>query len=354
MSPNSLNVLCSNSVTSDLPTSIRIICDLLRAGISEVCYHRNLLPDACFTDVVLNGIHGQTFACKLAVGSPMAGPKDSTEFGGDVINSWCIEVGRLLVTQKSAVSRVTFGFSPDEDLSVVLEEYLFDIDVRGSAPPQSGNSCQYQAMDIMEYLSCLVRTFDPVPWMHGVPMYMFVKAYLADGTYSSDTYLLTEASAGKNHGISYYDHETFGMKIGTLRTAHHSVTVGVCSVLDSVTDPKKKPLPFHERIPDNLGMCSSIENATDAPSPFQYRRMETPRSTRKKMLSDDMKKLQASPTSSSLDTGMTRGSNEDSMMTSDISYTDIGSKRNATADTKKSLKKRGKRLAALLSTAIRR
>lgn len=342
-----LEALCANSMKSDMPTSIRVICDLIRAGISEACYHRNIIPEKCFTEIILNGVRGQTFACKLAVGSAKAGPKGPTGLSGDTIHNWCKEIGRLLMSQKSAVSRVTFGFSSVEDISIVLEEYLFDINVRGVAPPQSENSCQYQAMDILESLSFLVRTLDPIPKRKEGSVYTFVKVYLAEGNAPAVTNLLTEASEKYNHGISYYDQGTFQMRIGTLRTAHHSVTVGVCSALDSVTNPSKEQLAIHERVPDNLGMCSSVENATDVPSPFQRGTLGTPRSIKGKMLSDAMQKLQASPPSSSLDFERLPESNEGSMMTDEMSCMDITAKRHGNA--KESLKrKRGGRLAGLL------
>lgn len=362
-----LDALCSNNMKLDMPTSIRIVCDLIRAGISEACYYRNILPVQCFREVVLNGVRGQTFACKLAVGSPKTGSNATTALGGDVINNWCKEIGRTLIAQRSsgAVSRITFGFSSVEDISVVLEEYLFDIDVRGVAPPQSQNSCQYQAMEILESLNFLVRTLDPIPGSSEngkpIPLYTFVKVYLTDAENrapaSIGSTLLTEASKEYNYGVSYYDKIAFQMKIGTLRTAHHSVTVGVCSALDSITDASKDQSLAQERVPDNLAMCSSLEIPTEGPSSMQKgtpmgKRMETPRSVRGKELPGVLKKLRASPPSSSIDYETESESHERSMMVDDVSFQDNPGKEQSAAINTTRKRRRGGRLAGLLSSPL--
>lgn len=381
--PYSLHGLCSKGVSSDRTTSVRIVCDLIRAGISEVCHSRNILPLDCFREVLLHGNCGQTFVCKVAYRSCQGGPAATNVLGGDVIDTWCQEIGRMLLSAKSPedIARVTFGFSSVSNISVVLEEYLFDICGPGIA---SSAPCQHQAMEILQSLQFLAQTLDPVPKSTikdgQMPLYTFVKVYLADKpsteTSSRDrrSRVFTDASKRTNHGISYYDRMPFQMKIGSLSAAHYTVSVGVCSALDSITDDgigchAYGQMPGHERVPDNLGMCSSVDNATDAPSSVQRGihiggKMETPGSVKGKVVmmrsnaTMAAKRLQASPTSSS--SIMT--ASDDGSMTSDDTTTSQGDatnhqrkrRKNAIEQLEKGQKRpRPGRLAGLLAKSTR-
>lgn len=251
MVENSLSTLGSLQHSSSLSKaqSAEAICELIFAAISEICYSRNILPLSSFADVCIRG--QDNFMSKVV----REGESELAKY----VYAWCKDIGPSI--RKDYVIRVSFGISDVEDLKTILEEYMFHIDLNPtiSLSAGSGNQIQAQTIDILQSMNLLAQTLDPMP-VHK-PLYAFIKLYHSDSCPKSHiVHGLSPASIEQNNGISYYESNPFQMKIGTMVTSYHSVTIGVCSMLDSI-DVR----PGHGPVPDNLGIKSATtENVTSA------------------------------------------------------------------------------------------
>jgi hypothetical protein len=258
--------------------SAEAICELIFAAISEICYSRNILSLSSFDDVCIRG--QDNFMSKVV-------REGDSELAKSVY-AWCKDIGPSI--RKDYVIRVSFGISDVEDLKTILEEYMFHIDLNQtiSMSAGSGNQIQAQTIDILQSMNLLAQTLDPMP-VHR-PLYAFIKLYHSDTCPKSHiVHGLSPAGKEQNNGISYYESNPFQMKIGTMVTNYHSVTIGVCSMLDSIdVRPGQGP------VPDNLGIKSTTtENVTSAAAtkvpgntPISFKNLgsrqdqQTPRSAR--------------------------------------------------------------------------
>lgn len=250
-----LEVLNSDVGASTLESqkSLDLVVAVIYAAISDACYSRKLLSKEYFYDLWIQGDVSPCKVVRLDLGH------DAPELVRD-LQAWH---GAIKAAVSSGyVQRVTFGFTSDISIKTVLEEYLFDVQYMTScnrtpyaADIPHANSIRSQTSEILRSTGFLLETMDDAPT--DGPLYVFMKMY---HSMSSPPNFKPNgfASAGPTR-VSYFNTIPFQMKLGMLNTNHHRLTMGICSVLDSID---VQPDHIHQT-GDDLSMPTSHATSTD-------------------------------------------------------------------------------------------
>lgn len=233
--------------------SLDLVVAVIYAAISDACYSRKLLSSDYFQDL---WIQGDVSPCKVV---RLDHDRDAPELVRD-LKSWHEAIEAAI--SHGYVQRITFGFTSDASIKTVLEEYVFDIQYTSSCnrTPYSADvphakSIRSQTAEILQSTGFLLETMDDAP-KEG-PLYAFMKMYHSS---SSPPNFKPKgfAPAGPTR-VSYFSTIPFQMKLGLLNTNHHRLTMGICSVLDSID---VQPGHIHQT-GDDLSMPTSHATSTD-------------------------------------------------------------------------------------------
>lgn len=233
--------------------STDLVVAVIYAAISDACYSRKLLSSDYFQDLWIQGDVSPSKVVRLDH------DRDAPELVRD-LKAWHEAIKAAI--SHGYVQRITFGFTSDASIKTVLEEYVFDVQYTSSCNrhPYSANvpqakSVRAQTAEILRSTGFLLETMDDAP-KEG-PLYAFMKLYHSS---SSPTNFKPKgfAPAGPTR-VSYFSTIPFQMKLGVLNTNHHQITMGICSVLDSI-DVQRGHI---HQTGDDLSMPTSHATSTD-------------------------------------------------------------------------------------------
>jgi hypothetical protein len=217
----------------------------------ETCYHRGLFPDSYFTPVRMNAMDGMTV-------NVLRGASDDAI----ALLSW--EKGVADALDKGYLKSLLFGIATDSECTQILEEYVFLFGNEGltatvagkkhevllqpaagaasaaaSAAPgpapapnaaSEADRVRYEVSRLLRMLVTVTRTLEKVP----DDRYLFAKMVYHDGT--PDDYqppLFSAATHATAANAGFFPRRPFTMRLGSVRTPHHAVSLAVKSTLDA-------------------------------------------------------------------------------------------------------------------------